>query len=161
MPKCIVNRSCVWLMSAVTCFGIMVFGESFARPQIFIPDPIAGYAIGGHDPVAYFVDRRPRQGSRKLEFKWGGAEWVFVNKGNMEAFKRSPDTYAPLFAGCGAYALAEGFATAGNPFIFAVVDGKLVFFHSVVNRFLFVVNAKQLMADAEVHAQKTGCKPAL
>ena len=135
--------------------------EVAARPQLFVPDPITGYAIGGHDPVSYFVDGRPRKGDRQNELAWGGAEWVFVNEGNMAAFERNPETYAPMFAGCGGYALSEGFATAGNPFIYAVVEGRLVFFHSVVNRFLFVINGSQLAKDAQSNARSAGCTPAL
>jgi len=130
-----------------------------ARPQLFVPDPISGYAIGGHDPVSYFVDGRPREGSRRFEYAWGGARWIFVNEGNLAAFKRDPNAYAPLFAGCGGHALSDGFAAAGNPFIFAVVDGRLIFFHSVVNRFLFLANVTQLLKDAEANAKTTGCVP--
>jgi YHS domain-containing protein len=150
------------LCIAALCLGAGFFAgleRGFARPPLFVPDPIGGYAIGGHDPVSYFVDNRPRQGSRKFSYKWGGAEWVFVNQGNLAAFKKNPETYAPLFAGCGAYALTDGFATSGNPFIFAIVGKKLIFFHSEVNRFLFLVNDRQLLKDAKANAQKTGCVP--
>lgn len=150
-----------WMcLSLVLTVLLCVFaGNSLARPQVFVPDPITGYAIGGHDPVTFFVDGHPRKGSRAFEYAWGGAEWIFVNQGNLAAFKRDPETYAPLFAGCGGYALSEGFATTGNPFIYAVVDGRLVFFHSVVNRFLFLVNGTNLMKAAQENAAKVGCVP--
>lgn len=77
----------------------------------------------------------------------------------MAAFKKNPAIYAPAFAGCGGYALSEGFATAGSPFIFAFIDKKLIFFHSATNRFLFLINAEQLAADAAANAEKTGCTP--
>ncbi len=134
-------------------------GSGFARPQVYVPDPITGYAIAGHDPVSYFVDGRPRKGDRQYEYSWGGADWIFVNEGNLAAFKRDPDAYAPLFAGCGGFALSEGFASAGSPFIYAVVNGRLVFFHSVVNRFLFMTNTAQHLKDAVENASKTGCAP--
>ncbi|MCV0429367.1 MAG: twin-arginine translocation pathway signal protein [Roseibium sp.] len=146
------------VMIAVLC----VFADKgAARPQVFVPDPITGYAIGGHDPVSYFVDGYPRKGDRKHEYKWGGVEWIFVNEGNMAAFARDPEAYAPRYAGCGGFALSEGFATAGSPFIYAVVEGRLVFFHSVVNRFLFVVNGSQLTQDAQDNAGRVGCMPEL
>ncbi|MET1412634.1 YHS domain-containing (seleno)protein [Roseibium sp. HPY-6] len=150
-----------WMCLSVTLSALLcVFaGIGHARPQLFVPDPITGYAIGGNDPVSYFVDRRPRKGDRRHELTWGGAEWVFVNEGNRAAFERNPETYAPLFAGCGGFALSEGFATAGSPFIYAMVEGRLVFFHSVVNRFLFVVNGPQLVKDAEANASRVGCIP--
>ncbi|MTI44940.1 hypothetical protein JM93_03545 [Roseibium hamelinense] len=136
-----------------------VISTAGARPTIFVPDPIAGYAIGGHDPVAYFVDHKPRKGMSQFEFSWGGADWVFVNQGNLAAFKQAPEVYAPLYAGCGGYALSEGYATAGNPFIFALVEDRLVFFHSVVNRFLFLANYEQHLERADENAPKTGCIP--
>lgn len=138
--------------------GILA-GNVSARPVVFVPDPITGYAIGGHDPVSFFVDGYPREGKREHEYRWGGAEWIFVNEGNLAAFKRDPEAYAPLFAGCGGYALSEGFATAGNPFIYAMVDGRLVLFHSIVNRFLFVVNQTHLMKTARENAETVGCLP--
>lgn len=130
-----------------------------ARPQTFVPDPITGYAIGGHDPVSYFVDGYPRKGSRDHTYDWGGTEWVFVNEGNLAAFKKHPEAYAPMFAACGGYGLSEGFATAGNPFIYAVIEGRLMFFYSVVNRFLFIVNAKQRLGEARQQASSVGCVP--
>ncbi|MTI06749.1 twin-arginine translocation pathway signal protein [Roseibium denhamense] len=133
--------------------------DASSRPQVFLPDAITGYAIGGHDPVSYFVDGFPRKGSREFEFTWGGAEWIFVNEGNMAAFARDPEAYAPRYGGCGGYALTDGFASAGSPFIYAVVDGRLVFFHTVVNRFLFLSNATVLLLEAEAHADKVGCGP--
>lgn len=151
-----------FLCTLAFCAGAGLYagmGEGNARPPIFIPDPVGGYAIGGHDPVSYFIDHQPRTGSRKFSYKWGGAEWVFVNQGNLAAFKKNPKVYAPLFAACGAYALTDGFATAGNPYIFAIVDRKLLFFHSAVNRFLFLVNDGRLLPEAEANAQKTGCVP--
>lgn len=140
---------------------LIFIGETRARPKVFVPDPITGYAIGGHDPVSYFVDGQPRKGSREHEYKWGGVEWIFVNEGNKAAFARDPEAYAPMFAGCGGYALSEGFATAGNPFIYALVDGRLVLFHSVVNRFLFVVNGTSLVKTAADTANSVGCAPIL
>jgi YHS domain-containing protein len=140
--------------------GILA-GTVSARPVVFVPDPITGYAIGGHDPVSFFVDGYPREGKRRHQYRWGGAEWIFVNEGNLAAFTRDPEAYAPLFAGCGAYALSEGFATAGNPFIYAMVDGQLVLFHSIVNRFLFVVNQTHLVKTAREHAGTVGCVPLL
>ncbi len=130
-----------------------------ARPQLFVPDPITGYALAGHDPVSFFVDGRPRKGSREHEHSWGGADWIFVNEGNLAAFERDPEFYAPLFAGCGGFALSEGFASEGNPFIYAVVGGRLVLFHSVVNRFLFLANSDQLMKHALENAPGIGCVP--
>ncbi|QDG75763.1 YHS domain-containing (seleno)protein [Labrenzia sp. PHM005] len=147
-------------LSAILLMVVCLWNvEGMARPQRFVPDPITGYAIGGHDPVSYFVDGYPRKGSREHTYAWGGTEWVFVNKGNLEAFKLHPNAYAPMFAACGGYGLSEGFATAGNPFIYAVIEGRLMFFYSVVNRFLFIVSSTQRLNEARENAAKVGCTP--
>lgn len=153
------KKTWLCLFLVLTLAPAVFAGNGVARPQLFVPDPISGYAIGGHDPVSYFVDGKPRKGDRRFELQWGGAEWLFVNQGNMAAFKRNPETYAPLFAGCGGYALSEGYAAAGSPFIYAVVEGRLVFFYSIVNRFLFIVNGTQLLKEAQDNAARVGCTP--
>ncbi|NVK34483.1 MAG: twin-arginine translocation pathway signal protein [Rhodobacteraceae bacterium] len=151
----------MWQTLLIAILSSAFFSDLAARPAKYVPDPVSGYAIGGHDPVAYFVDNRPLKGDRKYVYRWSGVDWTFVNQGNMAAFEKAPLVYAPYFAGCGAYALAEGYATAGNPFIFAIIDQKLFFFHSYVNRFLFVVNAQQLFEDAKQNGPKVDCKPNL
>ena len=155
------NRSRLWLLplGGVFFFALVMAGESVT--QRFVADPIGGYALNGNDPVAYFVDGYPRRGSREYSYTWGGAQWTFVNQGNREAFRMAPHAYAPLYAGCGAYALAEGYATAGNPTIFAFVEGRLVLFHSADNRFLFLVNVELLSQEAAENARKTRCEPLL
>jgi len=124
-----------------------------------LPDPVAGYAIGGFDPVSFFVEPFPKKGDREYTYKWGGVEWVFVNKGNLAAFQKAPEVYAPQFAGCGAFALTEGYATAGNPSLYSVLDGRLYFFHSETSRFLFIINSNRLHEIALETAKKNGCFP--
>lgn len=157
MKRWLQKKTRLWLAAGLAgAFGL-VAQDGSARPQKFVPDPITGYALAGHDPVSYFVDGRPRPGSREHMVFWGGVEWIFVNEGNLAAFKRDPQAYAPLFAGCGGYALSDGFASAGNPFIYAVINGRLVLFHSVVNRFLFVVGSAQRAEEAARQADTVGC----
>lgn len=152
-------RATDWFLATVLALALGLPSIADARPAYFLADPVTGYAIGGYDPVAFFVDRRPRMGQPKLEYSWRGARWLFLNEGNKAAFERAPEVYAPQFAGCGAYALAEGYATAGNPSIFVVIEDRLYFFHTVVNRFLFLVERETAIADAQANAAKTGCLP--
>ncbi|WP_439529337.1 YHS domain-containing (seleno)protein [Pannonibacter sp.] len=152
-------RATDWFLATVLALALGLPNIADARPAYFLADPVTGYAIGGYDPVAFFVDRRPRMGEPRLEYSWRGARWLFLNEGNKAAFERAPEVYAPQFAGCGAYGLAEGYATAGNPSIFVVIEDRLYFFHTVVNRFLFLVERETAIADAQANAAKTGCLP--
>ncbi|AXS41752.1 hypothetical protein [Breoghania sp. L-A4] len=71
-------------------------------------DPMTGLALLGYDPVAYFVDRKPRRGERRYELFWSGVVWRFVNEGNMAAFEAAPEVYAPQFGGYDPLVLASG-----------------------------------------------------
>ncbi|SDU34620.1 YHS domain-containing (seleno)protein [Stappia sp. ES.058] len=130
---------------------------SDARAQDFATDTMSGYALGGHDPVAYFIVRRPREGLPRHEVRWGGTIWVFVNEGNQAAFEADPEIYAPHLAGCDPVALADGFVTAGNPRVFALYETRLLLFHSEINRFLFLADPKSQITAAEENAERQGC----
>ncbi|MCA1243926.1 twin-arginine translocation pathway signal protein [Stappia stellulata] len=118
---------------------------------------MSGYALGGQDPVAYFIARQPLEGLPRHELRWGGTIWVFVNEGNRAAFEADPEVYAPHLAGCDPVALADGFVTEGNPMIFALYDGDLLLFHSEINRFLFLADPQSQMGAAKGNAARLGC----
>lgn len=137
--------------------GLFVAAPARAPAQDFATDVMTGYALAGHDPVAYFIDRRPREGRPDHEVRWGESVWVFLNEGNRAAFEADPRTYAPAFAGCDPYALAAGFTTAGKPQLFALNGRRLLLFHSEINRFLFLADPRTYLAAAEDNAERLGC----
>lgn len=166
MPECSANRKRLWSPGrgagrSLPAFVAAVLGVLLTAgpaPAIdYATDPMSGYALGGHDPVAYFIDRAPRQGSRRQELRWDGTVWMFVNEGNRAAFQKDPQVYAPFLRGCDPMALAEGFVTIGNPMIFALYNGHLLLFHSEINRFLFLADPDNLLAAARSHARAEGC----
>ncbi|WP_208979124.1 YHS domain-containing (seleno)protein [Stappia stellulata] len=134
-----------------------VTGGHGAVSQDYATDVMSGYALGGRDPVAYFVAKKPREGLPRHELRWAGTIWVFVNEGNRAAFEADPEVYAPHLAGCDPVALADGFVTAGNPMVFALYEGGLLLFHSEINRFLFLADPKSKLAAAEKNATRLGC----
>lgn len=67
-----------------------------------------GVAIGGYDPVAYVVDRKPQQGDPGIWLQWSGAEWRFATESNRTAFEEDPVRYAPMYGGWCAMAMASG-----------------------------------------------------
>lgn len=98
-------------------------------------DPATGLALAGYDPVAYFVDRRPRRGKERYEYFWSGVVWRFLNQGNLAAFAAEPEVYAPRYGGYDPLALAAGTFTHGNPAIWAAYDNRLYLFFSSAHRF--------------------------
>ncbi len=106
-----------------------------------ITDPWTGAAIGGFDPVAYFVDQRPVQGNVSHLLVQDGIAWHFQSESNLVAFQESPETYRPVFGGHDPVMVASGVPVAGYPHLFAIVNGRLYLFRKPENRDLFIENA--------------------
>lgn len=108
----------------VACFGaIVLYGTAFAA------DPAAHgelrLAIKGYDPVAYFTEARPVQGTAEFEEIWERARWRFASAANRDRFKADPDRYAPQYAGYCAFGMAKGAKFEIDPEAWIIVDGKL------------------------------------
>ena len=91
----------------LTC-GLLFSMASFAytqKSQIFKTDD---GAIRGYDPVAYFKSGKAEKGNDEFTFKWNDASWHFVSKENLDAFKASPEKYAPQYGGYCAYGASDG-----------------------------------------------------
>ena len=109
--------------------GASAFGATTG--QLYWCDTRTGFAIAGFDPVAYFVDQMPRQGSAAHEYLWHGVTWRFVSAANMAVFERDPDVYAPQYGGYGALRVADGALLEGNPVLWQIHDDRLYFFTNV------------------------------
>ncbi len=84
-----------------------------------------GVAIDGYDPIAYFTQSKPVQGSAQHALEWGGATWHFATAEHRDRFKADPATYAPQYGGYCAWAVAQGQLAPIDPQAWAIVDGKL------------------------------------
>jgi hypothetical protein len=82
-------------------------------------------AIKGYDPVAYFTVGKPVMGDPKISFHWHDADWYFSNEQNRDAFKTSPEKYAPQFGGYCAYGVSDNHKAQVDPEAWTIVDGKL------------------------------------
>lgn len=122
---------------------VLVPSKALTEERFWV-DNSTGLALGGFDPVSYFTHVMPRYGSEEHEYVWKSVTWRFENKGNLAAFKRDPEIYAPQFGGHGSVAIGRGHQTPGNPRIFLVSQGKLYLFYSDLNK-----AAWQGMAEAQ------------
>ena len=86
---------------------------------------LRGVAIEGTDPVAYFREGRPVEGSSEHEHEWMGAVWRFASPENRDAFAADPEKYAPQYGGWCAWAVAHGYTAKIDPEAWRIVDGKL------------------------------------
>jgi YHS domain-containing protein len=98
------------------CAGKIVTGGFFVED---------GVAIKGTDPVAYFTENAPVQGSEEFAYEWQGATWHFSSAENRDKFAANPEQYAPQYGGYCAYAVSKGSTAPIDPGAWKIVDGKL------------------------------------
>jgi YHS domain-containing protein len=121
-----VSESRFWrvLAAAFVLAWALPLTASAASPEIFTGS-IRGVAINGYDPVAYFTERKPVAGKADITWSWKGATWRFATAQNRDAFKASPEKYAPQYGGYCAYAVAKGSTAKTEPEAWSIVADKL------------------------------------
>lgn len=84
-----------------------------------------GVLIHGMDPVAYFTDGKPVQGSALYTAEYDGAEVRFSSPANRDAFTADPERYMPAYGGYCSYGVRHGKKFDIDPDAWAIVDGRL------------------------------------
>ena len=114
---------------------LLAAGLAFASPataqKAEVYSSWLGAAIRGTDPVAYFTEGRPVEGSRKVTHEWTGATWRFASAANRDAFAAAPEKYAPQYGGYCAYGVANGYTVSTVPEAWSIVEGKLYLNYSL------------------------------
>jgi len=121
--------------------------------NLYVPihwsDYVTGMAVGGYDPLSYFLAAKAEAGDERFQYLWHGVTWQFTSEANLLAFKRTPSVYAPRYAGYDPYAVSKGNLSQGLPTIWVIEGGKLYFFHNQVNKYLWRENRKKLNQKIE------------
>ena len=100
-------------------------GPAWAAKDPIYTSTFSSLAIRGTDPVAYFKEGRPVEGSSDFEHEWMGATWRFASAENLAAFQADPEAYAPQYGGYCAWAVSKGYTASTVPEAWKIVDGKL------------------------------------
>ena len=82
-------------------------------------------AIKGYDPVAYFTEAKPVQGSSQFTADHLGATYHFSSAQNQSLFEGNPEKYAPQYGGYCAFGVSKEYKFDIDPEAWAVVDEKL------------------------------------
>lgn len=101
-----------------------------APPARAAEDPVytgflSSLAVDGYDPVAYFEQGKPVEGSPQFESAYKGATWRFASAANKAAFDADPAKYAPQYGGYCAWAVSQGYTAKGDPAYWRIVEDKL------------------------------------
>ncbi|MEM0943259.1 MAG: YHS domain-containing (seleno)protein [Pseudomonadota bacterium] len=112
------------ILAAATLAVAPIAAEpAFAKEPVY--QSFLGTAIDGTDPVAYFTEGRPVEGSSDYTHEWNGATWRFSSADNLAKFSADPAKYAPQYGGYCAWAVAQGYTASTDPNAWRIVDGKL------------------------------------
>ncbi|MBH8580033.1 YHS domain-containing (seleno)protein [Bisbaumannia pacifica] len=111
-----------WRLAVVLMLGLAWSMGAAAEGRIFTRD---GLAIDGTDPVAYFTQGQPVQGSPDYQLEWRDATWQFASAEHRDRFRADPEAYAPQYGGWCAWAAARGEAAATTPEAWKIVDDRL------------------------------------
>ena len=106
-------------------FAVLPFTHSTAEAKEPVYQSLFGTAIDGTDPVAYFTEGRPVEGSSDITHEWNGAKWRFSTEENRAKFAENPEAYAPQYGGYCAWAVSQGYTASTDPNAWKIVDGKL------------------------------------
>lgn len=108
------------LLTMVLLTGsLLAFGQ---QPKIY---STAEGAIQGYDPVAYFKAGKPIKGTKDFSFVWNEATWYFSSQENLDAFKKSPEKFAPQYGGYCAFGTSRGYKAPTQPQAWTVFNNKL------------------------------------
>src|SRR5215470_17800026 len=122
--------------------------KATAATERIVVDWHTGLALGGFDPVAYFVEGDAVRGKGDFEHSFVGVAWRFRNEGNRAAFAADPEVYMPRFGGYDPVAIARGVGVPGDPRLWLIVEGRLYLFFTPEARAAFVDNPKDLVETA-------------
>jgi hypothetical protein len=134
---------------SILCLALLVAGpgiraqpgdwiEAVGTGEVFQQDLASGLALGGFDPVSYFLPEGPQAGRAELQSVWGGVAWRFAREANRVAFEASPTAYAPRIGGYDAEAARLGRVVDASPGLYVVLQNRLYLFRNVANREQFL-----------------------
>lgn len=89
-----------------------------------------GVIIEGYDPVAYFTENKPVQGTEKFKIQYEGGTYWFASAEHAALFNREPKKYAPQYGAFCGYAVSIGKLRPVDPTIFQIEDGRLILQHT-------------------------------
>jgi len=82
-------------------------------------------AVSGYDPVAFFTDAKPVNGSPFITAEHQGATYFFASEEHKNLFRANPDKYAPQFGGFCAFGVGLNKLFPVDINTWQVRDGKL------------------------------------
>jgi YHS domain-containing protein len=120
-----IRRNLTWLILLNILLGVTNVAVAQDQPIITNDKRVA---LKGYDPVAYFTDNKPDQGSKEFASEYDDTIYWFKNSAHRDEFASNPDKYAPQYEGYCAIALSRGKKVEADPLAWSIKNGKLFVF---------------------------------
>jgi YHS domain-containing protein len=117
-----------------------------AKPSVLTYD---GAAIGGYDPVAYFLKSGPIKGDQEHAIEWDGSTWYFSTATNKADFKANPEVFAPKYGGYCAYAAALNYVAPTSADAWYIHEDRLYLNYSRHVRSIWQKDIEGYVAKAD------------
>ncbi len=114
-------------MKALTRILVALFLSSAAlrAADLVNVSGVTRIAIDGFDPVAFFTDAKPVNGSGAFTATYRGATYFFATAEHRKMFEQNPGKYAPQYGGYCAYGASLGALFPVDISTWQVRNGKL------------------------------------
>ncbi len=133
----------------------LIAGGALGAPSAW-QDYSTGLAIGGYDPVAYYIQGKAANGHDGIEHRWGGANWRFANTGNRDAFAKHPSIYAPQFSGYDVVSLSKSLTVQGSPTLWVLFQRHVYLFANRKNLAEWQRNRGRILTAARANWSALG-----
>jgi YHS domain-containing protein len=111
-------------------------------------------ALKGYDPVSYFTDNKPEQGSKEFSSEYDDTIYWFKSVDHKEKFSSNPESFAPQFDGYCAIALSKGKKVEADPLAWSIKNGKLFVFFGAPGVPVFKKEGASVVKSAKKHWSK-------
>ena len=135
-------------VAAVPAVALISAPAHAAEPPVYA---LNGIAINGYDPVAYFTESKPVEGSGDFTSEWDGAIIQFASAENKALFDGDPEKYAPKYGGYCAYAVSKGYTASTDPDAWSIYNARLYLNDSKSVRALWSLNKSGHVASADAN----------
>lgn len=114
------------LLALLLCLLLLLYVEGNAQSKTLLNLNRKGVILKGYDPVAFYTENKPVQGSPAFQIKYKGAIYYFESAANKNIFEQNPEHYIPQFGGFCAYAVSLGKTADIDVQTFSIVQGRLL-----------------------------------
>lgn len=140
------RRSFLVATAALPTAALLSRPAAAAEPPVYAT---SGIAINGYDPVAYFTEGKPVEGSPDHTSDWEGATVQFSSAENKAMFDGDPEKYAPKYGGYCAYAVSKGYTASTDPAAWSIYEDRLYLNYSKSVRALWAARKRHHIEQAD------------